>query len=190
MVEKSIRADEGIDAFFLSLLRLQYRAGLCELLRITPTLPHISPGRLCLGPDLVCNSKRCPEVYREVHQQGSGPGKLPWATTKHSGADIKQDGAGAQPAPHQHRAVQTQHKPSFLTLAAREGPSPVPGQCFSLNLEEHNISTQPAKFSLNSPPLPQNVAAGQAHITQAQSQEGLVSLHFFRQTLLKKKNLL
>lgn len=50
------------------------------LLRMTPTLPllQINPGRLCLGPDLVCNSKCCPEVYREVHQQGSGPGKLPW----------------------------------------------------------------------------------------------------------------
>lgn len=154
------------------------------LLRITPTLPllHISPSRLWLGPDLVYNSKCCSEVYREVHQQGSGPGKLPWATTKHSGAGIKQDGAGAQPAPHQHRAVQTQHKPSFLTLAAREGPSPVSGQCFSLNLEEHDTSTRPAKFSLNSPPFPKNMAAGQAHITQAQSQEGLVSLHFSRQT--------
>lgn len=114
MVEKSIRADEGIDAFFLSLLYLQYRAGVYVLLRITPTLPllQISPGRLCLGPDSVCNSKCCPEGYREVHQQGSGPAP---STMEQASSKM---GQGLS-LPH----ISTElYKPSFHTLGARKGP--------------------------------------------------------------------
>lgn len=114
MVEKSIRADEGIDAFFLSLLHLQYRAGVYVLLRITLTLPllQISPGSLCLGPDSVCNSKCCPEGYREVHQQGSGPAP---STTEQASSKM---GQGLS-LPH----ISTElYKPSFHTLGARKSP--------------------------------------------------------------------
>jgi len=130
------------------------------------TLPvvWVSPGRSSLGPDPVCDSKRWPGLSLG-HQQGSGLGTLPWAgcLQPFSPGTMGQASSGKRQGLNLPSTSAELCRPKPPSPAGREGPSPVSKHVLLLNLEEPSIPTQPAKFSLDSPLLPQSTVAGQTH---------------------------
>lgn len=137
-------------------LHLQYRAGLFVLLRITPTLPRlqISPGRLCLGH--ICPGPPSSTMEQASSKTGQGL-SLPRVST-----ELYKPSTNPASRPWLSEKVALQYLDAVFHSAWKD----------------NNISSQLAKLSLKSPLLPQSMAAGQAHITQAQSHDSLMRVAF------------